>query len=1100
MKKLSLGVAFYLCLVVPLGAAQTLNVPSPSYPTIQSAIDDASNGDTIIVSAGRYTENIDFKGWAITLRSTDPNAPAVVAATIIDGNQPADPNKASVVTFRSGEGNDSVLAGFTITGGTGTWIPVSWEFKGLRWNRCGGGVVCYNMSEPTITKNVFINNSTGQGGGVYVYGDPVDPNDPSDPPVHISPVITDNTFINNSAIADHGFAPPNGSYPANDHGDGGAIVTFQGCDPVIKNNTIQENYADMYGGGMHLRQWSNGLIEDNHIFENDSRLGAGIHITYSSAPNVRDNLVESNTATNLGGGGIYIYYLSNPVIERNHLTGNESASGSAIAVYYTSSPTIRSNLINNNLAGAPISISSGSQPRIHHNTIINNSASAAVYPGGIECLGSEGAIIENNLIAFTSAGYGVHLHDVNKPLIRYNCFWQNQLGSFGPNVPDANELKGNIFDAPSLTDAIMTLNYDSPCIGAGDPNFTPDPCETDFHGNPRLLGSRTDIGADEAFSVWNITAVKQYTAIQPAIDDANRNDVIVVTPDRYSENITLGPNSIQLRSISPRDWDCVGQTVIDGNSSPAPAVTFTGTEDANCILSGLTITEANNPGPGGAIAGNGTGATISFCSITNNTATQGAGINDCDGTIANCRIYNNHSFGFGGGLYGCDGHIFNCFINDNNAVSAGGGLYDCNAVTTNNTIVANDAGVSGGGLHSCHNKIANCIIWANTAPDSPALKSCSEPNYSCLQTAGSGIGNIYLDPLFVDPCNDDYHLTIYSDCLNAGDGNCAPPQSATDIDNEARLFIFDPNKTPVIDIGADEVTTAPADFNDDGTVNHKDLAPMLDEWLNAGPDLETELTNDQLVNFKDYAVLAADWLWQAPWYKAEKHSALKFDSGSDGYVWVHTPEGCILNNVYTFTYTAWIYPISFLQSNARIIGKNERAFMTKVGGTLYGYSNGFRTATSISVPGTLETNRWYFVAMTRSIETDYKVRMYVNAKEVDYQHQFVAGSTSHPHPDWRAEGEWDLMIGSQAWFTGNNIPDAMIDEVAIYDRVLSRQELEYLYNHGLGRPSSGLNPLGLWHLDDGAGTTVTDASGNDNHGLLLGTSPPVWTNGKFLKY
>ncbi|GAI61123.1 unnamed protein product, partial [marine sediment metagenome] len=42
-----------------------------------------------------YYENINFLGKAITVRSTDPNDPNVVAATIIDGNQPDDPNKAS---------------------------------------------------------------------------------------------------------------------------------------------------------------------------------------------------------------------------------------------------------------------------------------------------------------------------------------------------------------------------------------------------------------------------------------------------------------------------------------------------------------------------------------------------------------------------------------------------------------------------------------------------------------------------------------------------------------------------------------------------------------------------------------------------------------------------------------------------------------------------------------------------------------------------------------------------------------------------------------------------------------------------------------------
>jgi len=155
--------------------ADNLYVPSIDYPTIQSAINDANDGDTVIVTPGRHKENINFLGKAITVTSTNPDDLNVVAATIIDGNEPADVNFASVVTFDSGEDNNSILTGFTITGGTGTWLLDSWEFQGLNWNRCGGGIICYNMSAPTISKNYFTYNIAGHGGGIYIYGDPVNP-------------------------------------------------------------------------------------------------------------------------------------------------------------------------------------------------------------------------------------------------------------------------------------------------------------------------------------------------------------------------------------------------------------------------------------------------------------------------------------------------------------------------------------------------------------------------------------------------------------------------------------------------------------------------------------------------------------------------------------------------------------------------------------------------------------------------------------------------------------------------------------------------------------------------------------------------------------
>ncbi|MBN1806138.1 MAG: right-handed parallel beta-helix repeat-containing protein [Sedimentisphaerales bacterium] len=84
------------------------------YDSIQNAINKAMNGDEIVVEPGIYPYfgGINFKGKAITVRSTDPDDPGVVAATIIigDGHSP-------VVTFSGSEGANSVLAGFTISGG-----------------------------------------------------------------------------------------------------------------------------------------------------------------------------------------------------------------------------------------------------------------------------------------------------------------------------------------------------------------------------------------------------------------------------------------------------------------------------------------------------------------------------------------------------------------------------------------------------------------------------------------------------------------------------------------------------------------------------------------------------------------------------------------------------------------------------------------------------------------------------------------------------------------------------------------------------------------------------------------------------------------------
>src|SRR5258708_27530031 len=95
----------------PIAHAAVLRVPG-DYTAIQKAIDNSKNGDVILVSPGVYNENINFKGKAITVSSTNAADLDIVKNTIIHGV-----GKSSVVTFATAETSNSVLSGFTITGG-----------------------------------------------------------------------------------------------------------------------------------------------------------------------------------------------------------------------------------------------------------------------------------------------------------------------------------------------------------------------------------------------------------------------------------------------------------------------------------------------------------------------------------------------------------------------------------------------------------------------------------------------------------------------------------------------------------------------------------------------------------------------------------------------------------------------------------------------------------------------------------------------------------------------------------------------------------------------------------------------------------------------
>ena len=118
---------------------------------IQSAINDANNGDIVIVRPGQYygdgNHDIRFLGKAITVQSIDPNDPNIVSATTINCNGSMS-NPSRGFTFDNNEGPNSILDGFTITGGYGGYAQL--QTRGLPpGGYVGGGIFC-NNSSPTI--------------------------------------------------------------------------------------------------------------------------------------------------------------------------------------------------------------------------------------------------------------------------------------------------------------------------------------------------------------------------------------------------------------------------------------------------------------------------------------------------------------------------------------------------------------------------------------------------------------------------------------------------------------------------------------------------------------------------------------------------------------------------------------------------------------------------------------------------------------------------------------------------------------------------------------------------------------------------------------
>ena len=277
-------VALSVLLLTPvLSYAAIRHVPA-EYPTVQTAVDAASDGDTILIADGVYSGpgNISIQ-WNATKKHL-----VIMSENGRDHCTLDCMEEGRGFTLVNGQDYRDVIEGLTITNG----------YEGH-----AAGAILIDATSPRIINCMLVNNSSygdmvsyPGGGAIMVNG-------------NSSPVIQGNIIRGNYS------------------GLGGGGISFnEGASGVLENNIIDSNETQNNGGGIAVQYNSSPLIINNLIVNNFSmgNNGGGI-FTYISNPDIINNTIANNTTWTEyfpgKGGGISIDGEPYPVI-RNCIIWN----------------------------------------------------------------------------------------------------------------------------------------------------------------------------------------------------------------------------------------------------------------------------------------------------------------------------------------------------------------------------------------------------------------------------------------------------------------------------------------------------------------------------------------------------------------------------------------------------------------------------------------------------------------------------------------------------------------------------------------------------------------------------------------------------------
>jgi photosystem II stability/assembly factor-like uncharacterized protein len=724
-------------------AGNIIKVPD-DYPTIQAAIDAATDGDTILVAEGLYEENLSLTegitlsgGWDVSFTVQAPGMSTIDAQGL---------GRAISVTCAT---SDTVVTidGFTIASGNATGLggpPVALsEGDWLQGASKPASPASDDRAPAERVADLRARLADLAARGLYPGGEAA----------YQATLARLDRLV---AQAEQAAARPR-STEADDAalqpGDCGGGVYSWNASLHLLNCTVQGNLASTtgngYGGGVFAGQAPPGgvRIAGNTLHDNIASagsvpmaqgVGGALYVCQAPGAVIADNVIRENAASSGGvagigiGGGLVVEASLSPVVRGNQIERNTAGAGwgtlqglgGGAYLRYVSGAVVTDNVFQDNLGVLYGAGGSGGLILVRSQDVLVADNTAT---------GNWGCLFQPNRTNVSGGGFS--LHHVTAVTVTGNTLLDNVACVSGPRAGDSfgGGIDAQLFFRSSITSNTITGN----------------------------VAAQTGIGWGGGVSLWaaedSVVADNTLTGNAGSLSGLGGGGGVFL---RNTDGSQVYHNRFQDNRGAGEGTGSGGALRVEGEGP----YSFNTTVDANLFLDNQAcVANPSEPSVGGACIVGTDGFTFTNNVVAGNTADLGGGV---------------------ALEYAPRGVVVNNTLVGNGDTAILVDQWNITPITlTNNIVVSHTVGIS---VTEGATATVRYTLWNGNGTDIAGGGTISHTH----PVTGA--------PAFVDPAADDYHIGVGSAARDAGDPAGVPPAPDHDADGVARP------QGPAVDLGTYE--------------------------------------------------------------------------------------------------------------------------------------------------------------------------------------------------------------------------------------------------------------------------------------------------------